>query len=129
MTLPHKCTVRDTGEHRLNSVAAAKPLIAGNLSDCLHGLYDVWRQEGHSASAELSTRPVYYDNLDCVIEIIFDPVKGFRVRNMEIKDSVSGQSRNYRFVNNHQVPGANSLQGLFPKPKPWDRLLKGKFRP
>lgn len=116
--------------YKLDRTATDKILFTGTLSECLDQLYNISRpKEGQALVFELSTRPPYGDKLDCRFDMAYEPVKGFRIRSMDIRDTLSGESRRYSITNNHQIPGSQAVLALFPKPKPWDRHLKGKFRP
>jgi hypothetical protein len=48
---------------------------------------------------------------------------------MTIKDKASNEKKFFRLDNNQQIAGARAVEGLFPKPKPWDHIIKGKLRP
>ena len=113
----------------INHSELTVPLKRGDLSECLESiLQKVNGNKTDGLKCELRTHPPYNDNLECVLKVDFDQVKGFLIREMKITDSISKESRNYRITSNQQIPGAMSGSGLFPKPKPWDDHLKGRFR-
>lgn len=96
-----------------------------NLSRCLELLL---KEKSTGKPFELNTYAPYSDELSCHFTVGFDAVKGFLIKEMTIRDSQSDEIRQYRIAANHQIPGAMSIQGLFPRPKPWERHLKGKFK-
>ena len=111
----------------VSSTGSSGPLITDKLSKCLEHFLQGGRAD-NTAEFELRTCPPYSDHLECLFQLKFDQLKGFLIKELTIKDRVSQESRYYRITNNQQVPGAMSVQGLFPKPKPWDDHLKGRFR-
>lgn len=103
----------------------ARLIASGRLAHCLtsflmNGILD--------ADFRLETHAPYEKAVTCQFKMAYDPVKGFLVRQMIIRDAVSKNEHQYNLVNNQQIPGANSLQGLFPKPKPWEHLFKRRPR-
>jgi len=105
------------------------PDISGTLNDCLDKFLVGYRLDDKRwDKLQLSTLAPYNDHLTCTLQLQFDEAKGFLIRELTIEDKVSREQRYYRLSNNQQVPGAGSIEGLFPKPKPWDDIAKGKFR-
>ncbi|WP_029274615.1 hypothetical protein [Pedobacter borealis] len=114
----------------IDLVAKERIVFAGNLSDCLKKILNWLSRENNSATGfELRTTAPYADNLECIFKVRFDEVKGFLINGVTFHDKNSGLDHRYSISSNHQIPGANSVEGLFPKPKPWAHRLKGKFRP
>jgi hypothetical protein len=110
--------------------AKGKTLFAGKLSDCLIDLLQHCNDRSASPSVlELKTTAPYADNLQCTFSLRYDEIKGFLITGAAYRDTKTGLGHSYAISNNQQLPGANSIEGLFPKPKPWDNHLKGKFRP
>lgn len=104
----------------------------GSLSECLETFLQSWTAKGRSTVLKLETYAAYRhasDHINCVLQGKYDPEKGFQIEQMDIVQRPSGKSQTYRLINNRQIPGIMAVQGLFPKPKPWDHILKGKFRP
>lgn len=104
----------------------------GALTDCLETFVRTLTAEAIQAPLKLETYAAYKhasDHIQCTLYGKLDTVKGFVIEQMDVVQRPSGKGQSYRFTNNQQIPGINAVIGLFPKPKPWDHLLKGKFRP
>lgn len=100
------------------------------LSTCLNAFVkDHLASGGKGPQLVLETYARYKhagDNILCQFDLSLDDVKGFTVREMRIKNATTGDQRVYRMLPKVQIPGAVAVEGLFPKPKPWDDLMKGK---
>jgi len=117
------------GRYEMDSIDGAKIFMAGKLSECLEQIISLYnRSDLAEQKFLLKTRPPYNDKIGCSFKTELDMVKGFLVREMDIHDSVSRQSRHYRIDHHRTIPGSNAIEGLFPKPKPWEHILKGKLR-
>lgn len=109
--------------------------FTGPLSECLKMYLNLYLKSGKTKDRfQLETQPIYRDAQDhvtCRFKMELDDNTGFKIREMKVQDGLSGQGRIYRIANKHQIPGAASLAGLFPRPKPWEEFWKGKrrFRP
>lgn len=118
------------GRFSVELPATNNTFFAGRLSDCLSDALKQYNATtGMGSVLKLKTTAPYADHLECSFSVRFDEVKGFLVNGAAFRDTKTGKSHAYRISNNQQLPGANSIEGLFPKPKPWDKHLKGKFRP
>ncbi len=117
------------GKFRLRQLNAGRVQTTGSLRNCLEVLFGDYQQGGKTDPAfQLSTYADGANKIECTFQMKVDEVKGFLIKELLIADSISNSNKHYRFVNNQQVPGSVAVQGLFPKPKPWDNHLKGKFR-
>ena len=116
------------GDYMMDKVSGQPPK-RGRLPECLKAYI-----RGHQADAanpeplQLETQPPYEPKIRCLFKIAFDEVKGFLVREMEIVHTEQQSSKHYRISHNQQVPGSKSVAALFPRPKPWDNHIKGKFK-
>jgi hypothetical protein len=109
---------------------AGRIYTTGSLRNCLEIFLSDFEQGGRTdPHFELSTYADAAQKLDCTFRLQLDEGKGFLIREMNITDKVSRETKKYRLANNQQMHGSQSLQGMFPRPKPWDRFRKGKFRP
>jgi hypothetical protein len=109
---------------------AGRTYTTGSLRNCLEIFLSDYEQGGRTEPHfQLETDADATGKLKCTFRLQLDEIKGFLIREMDITDKVSKDRRHYQLVNNQQVPGSQAAQGLFPKPKPWDKLLKGKLRP
>lgn len=118
------------GKYKLLQPGTNHPGITADLSACLNIFltgYDL--SEKASDRLQLDTYADQGSRLNCTFQVRFDEVKGFQIEQMMIKNTQSNETRQYHIANNHQIPGSVAVQGLFPKPKPWDNIIKGKFRP
>ena len=106
-----------------------KPDFTGNLNDCLNRYLAANAAAESYTSFELRTKAPYNPEIVCRFKIEFDRQSGFQIHNMLIKHLVTKIEHEYKLHNNRELPGSQTLSGLFPKPKPWDFLKKGKFRP
>lgn len=109
-----------------------QPGQAQSLSRCLrHFLESYVAEEQKKSAFELETYAEYShadDHIKCNFKVRLDPDKGFKVSEIIVSHQPSGGRKHYRLNSNHQTPGVFVVQGLFPKPKPWDNHLKGKFK-
>jgi hypothetical protein len=117
------------GRYSLSKAGESRNLMQGLLSACLKQMIEAHSEGKDALGFDLKTQPSYDANLQCSFRLEFDQTKGFLVTAMDINDSVSQQNRHYEIRHNHVIPGANAITGLFPKKKPWDDFLKGRFRP
>lgn len=105
------------------------PRQYGMLAKCLE-VFFMLLKEGRAPSGklELDTTAPYNDRITCKFKLEYQEVKGFIVRELTVH-KMYFQSRQFNLSHNQQVPGSMTLESLFPKPKPWDNIRKGKFRP
>lgn len=72
---------------------------------------------------------IHADNcIHCEINLELDNVKGFKIKEYTITQKPSGETKRFRLDHNNQIPGVNAVLSMFPKPKPWENILKGKFK-
>lgn len=118
------------GNYTLEHPGTGHPGMTGILKACLDKFVTGYKLTGNiPAKCRLSTSPPYNDTITCNFQIQFDEVRGFLINEMHIRDARSQLNITYKIAFNQQIPGANAIEGLFPKPKPWDNILKGKFKP
>lgn len=107
--------------------------FTAELPTCLSQMVKIMgRTKQPSVRCELMTYAMYKtsdDNIACSFRVSYDKQTGFKAHELTITNAASGDKRFYRLQNNQQIAGAQAVQGLFPKPKPWDHILKGRFRP
>jgi len=117
------------GQFNLRHPSSGRPVESGALSYLLHQFLKEFNSKPNASPVlELDTFAPYSTTISCLFRIEYDAVMGFRARELTLNHKKTKENRHYQFVNNHQVPGALSLEELFPQPKPWDRGLRGKFR-
>lgn len=117
------------GKYTLLHPGTNHPGMSGSLSACLEKFltgYDLTEQTRDTFRLETYADQAY--RLRCTFKLQYDQVKGFLIRKIDITNTLTEQNRTYNLSVNHQVPGSVAIQGLFPKPKPWDHIRKGKFR-
>lgn len=102
--------------------------FTANLNDCLNRYLAANLRADSYPFFELRTNAPYSDLIECRFRIEFNTTAGFQMHNMWVRDSKSKIEHQYRLSSNRELPGAQTLCGLFPKPRPWDFLKKGKFR-
>lgn len=104
--------------------------FAGTLSDCLQAFLSIFiKSKGVEDHFVLETNPFYKnarDNILCRFKLSLNADRGIIINEMQIINARTNDKRVYRMLPNAQIPGAVAVQGLFPKPKPWDDFLKGK---
>ncbi len=118
------------GKFTMDHPGSSTPRTLGSLRHCLEKF--LMGYENTAATKPAFKLETYADNghlKRCIFNIELDTVKGFLVRDMLVKEVVTNMQKYYEFVNNHQIPGSAAVQALFPKPKPWDHIIKGRFRP
>ena len=117
------------GKYTLLHPGTGHPGMMGTLTDCLEKFLTGYRlTEQTKDKLQLDT---YADNslsINCSFKIQFDEVKGFLIREVNVRNVPSEANRLYKITHNQQIPGSVAVQGLFPKPKPWEKHIKGKFR-
>jgi len=117
------------GKYAIDYKGSKPTGIKTTLRECLeHFIADYLLTNKIKNQLQLETSPPYNDGITCSFQLQFDSVKGFLIKDMYIRDKQSQRNHIYQISRNQQIPGSNAIQGLFPKPKPWDNLLKGKFR-
>jgi hypothetical protein len=121
------------GKFMMDKKVPTSPFMRDNLSHCLDKFLQKYvASEKKDNLLQLETYAWYVselDNVHCQFKVQYDEVKGFLIKEVAIQDAKSKEKKVYPSMDNHQVPGSQAAIGLFPKPKPWDYLRKGKFRP
>lgn len=116
--------------YTLDHPGTGHPGMTGILRTCLEQFLMGYKLTNKiPAQCNLVTSPPYNDAITCSFKLQFDEVKGFLINEMNIQDTHSQHSYTYKIRANQQIPGSNAIEGLFPKPKPWDDILKGKVKP
>ncbi|WP_433863900.1 hypothetical protein [Sphingobacterium thalpophilum] len=110
---------------------SGQPKFTGKLNDCLNRFLaaTIKRELSSSQGFELETWAPYSRNILCRFHMDFDKQEGFKVHKMEVINLKVKLTHEFRLRSNREMPGAQTLEGMFPKPKPWDFLKKGKLRP
>jgi hypothetical protein len=120
------------GRFLLDRKVPTRMLVGGELSDCLKQLIEKYvASERKSNSLRLETFPPYNDESNsilCQFKVQYDEVKGFLVKEVIIYNERTNDKKTFRLINNHQVPGSQAVLAMYPKPKPWDVMRRGKFR-
>lgn len=101
----------------------------GNLNDCLNRYLAANTGVENYPMFELRTKAPYNPAIRYRFKMEFDRQEGFKIQTMWVKDLKSNIEHAFRLRSNRELLGAQALEGLFPKPKIWDFLKKGKFRP
>jgi len=98
----------------------------GTLDSCLNFYLDYAETNQLKAGRlEMETMAPYNDKIAASFKINFDPQEGFQIRQMVISKHGVSNHLNYDIRHNREIPGSMTLEGLFPKQKPWERHLKG----
>ncbi|WP_142685746.1 hypothetical protein [Chitinophaga polysaccharea] len=105
--------------------------FTGNLNDCLNRYLaaSINGKIGINSFFELETALPFNQRILCRFKMAFDNISGFTIKQLEISDRVSKTNKVFNLRLNKELPGSQTIEGLFPKPRPWDFLRKGKFRP
>lgn len=69
------------------------------------------------------------DNIQCSFRLTFDEKEGFLVREMTMENKHTLDKKSFHLINNQLMMGSQGVSALFPKPKPWQHIVKNKFRP
>lgn len=101
----------------------------GNLNDCLNRYLAANTNVDSYPMFELRTKAPYNPAIQCRFEIDFGLHEGFNIKTMWVKNLKSNVEHEFPLRSMRELPGAQTLESMFPKPKPWDFLRKGKFRP
>ncbi|MBK1439800.1 hypothetical protein JHJ32_07385 [Parapedobacter sp. ISTM3] len=102
----------------------------GNLRQCLAQFFAAGNGQDESpAKIELETTAPYNHRIICKMGMDYSEESGFSIREMEIHHVRTKERKHFRLRSDRDLPGAMTLESMFPKPKPWDWMLKGKFRP
>ncbi|MBB1642771.1 hypothetical protein [Sphingobacterium sp. UME9] len=101
----------------------------GNLNDCLNRYLAANTKVESYPMFELRTKAPYNTAIQCRFKIEFGMHEGFNIKTVWIKNLKTDVEHEFRLRSNREMPGAQTLEGMFPKPKPWDFLKKGKRRP
>lgn len=101
----------------------------GELKTCLKAYLKQSAAKENSPRFLLETDAPYRDELRCSFEIDYDENKGFKVRFLNVSDKKTHKKKLFVVETNHRIPGATAISTYFPRPKPWDNHLKGRFRP
>ncbi|MNU20714.1 hypothetical protein D3C71_89630 [compost metagenome] len=78
---------------------------------------------------ELETTAPYNDRITCRFKLDYSESNGINIRELEVRSLETNNIKVFQIRSNHEIPGSMTLESLFPKPKPWDYLKRGKFRP
>lgn len=107
-------------------------IMNDQLSDCLEQFMEKYiTGEKKDNLLVLETFPPYNDvhnSVLCRFKVQYDAVKGFLVKEAVIYNERTNDKKTFRLINNHQVPGSQAVLAMYPKPKPWDDMRRGKFR-
>jgi hypothetical protein len=113
-----------TGEHGAHLRSNAP------LTECLKQIVDRSSQAPDGTRYILQT---YADPLEkivcCEFTVSLDDTDGFLIQSVMVSIPSKNIYRPYRLHYNNQVPGAVQACSIQPKERPWDRFLKGRFRP
>lgn len=66
--------------------------------------------------------------ITCRFRLRYDGQVGFRIETFTVCNFKTNESQLFVLRNNNELPGSQAIYTLFPKPKPWDNIKKGKFR-
>lgn len=115
------------------SMAIAKggrPIYHGDLRQCLAHFFKVRSgREARLAALELETHAPSNHRITCRMTMAYAEDTGFSIRGVDVRHARTRERKHFSLRSNHELPGAMTLESMFPKPKPWDWMLKGKFRP
>lgn len=102
----------------------------GSIRQCLEVFLKQYEAgEYADGSFHLITYAPYNDRITCDFKMKFDEQKSFLITEFLVTNLKTDDYRQYHLRHNNELPGSMTLESLFPKPKPWDWIKKGKFRP
>lgn len=117
------------GRYTVHDKETGPPLSYASLEHCLKVIVDHYTQDKEKVPHFwLRTYADVAQHYECKFKVTIDDVKGFLVKGVDIKNYQTQETKSYPILKNQQIPGSVAVQALFPKPKPWDGIKKGKFR-
>lgn len=103
--------------------------VTADLDSCLRAFFDAYDNGKYrDGKFELETNLPYEPRISCRFYMRYDREKGFRITRFFVSNQKMHKHRTFDLHNNNQLPGSQMVYTLFPKPKPWDDIMKGRFR-
>lgn len=103
--------------------------MVSDVKACFHRFLERYdRGEYPGGMFEMEMIAPYDPALTCHFRLNYDEEAGFRIERFTVCNLKTNDSKWYPLQNNNQLPGSQTIYSLFPKPKPWDNIRKGKFR-
>ena len=115
------------GRFAMSITVRGRAPFFGDLTQCLHEYLTQTKQVYDLFILE--TKAPYRDELRCEFTMDYDDTKGFLIRHLKVTDTLKQEQKLFPVENNQLFPGSQTIGMLFPKEKPWNRHLKGGFRP
>ena len=107
--------------------------VQGALKTCLqHHLEETVIRNRPDKTLSLRTYAEFLseDNFkECRFTGAFDLRQGFELKKLEIVSRFPDETQRLALRSNQDIPGRNAVIGRFRKPKPWDNLKRGDFKP
>lgn len=103
--------------------------MATDIRGCLDyffGKYD--KGEYPQREFDLEMVAPYDNQIICRFHLRYDEKIGFGIETFTVCNFKRNESKLFRLRTNNELPGSQTIYTLFPKPKPWDNIMKGKFR-
>ena len=111
------------------SIEPKAAAVIADLNSCLYSFFEDYDNGKYKDGRfELETKLPYEPRICCRFYIIYNEEKGLRIYRFFVSNEKMRKSRTFELHNNNQLPGSQMVYSLFPKPKPWDDILKGRFR-
>jgi len=104
---------------------SGRPVRSGNISSCLQYFFE--SKDTGPSRIELATTAPYAFHIKCRFYLGYEDKDGFSITRLFVENIRARDNREFQFRHNQEIPGAMSLEGLFPKPKPWEQIWKGKW--
>ncbi|TYR37412.1 hypothetical protein FXV77_05245 [Sphingobacterium phlebotomi] len=111
------------------SIGSHNSVLLADLDKCLKTFlqgYDAGKYQ--DGSFELKTGMPYDSKIYCHFYLKFDEQQGFKIEKMQVSSTRTHKMQTYEIHNNSEILGSQAVYSLFPKPKPWEDIMKGKFR-
>lgn len=109
----------------LSAPGSGRPMQSGDLTRCLRYFFQS-KGTAPGSILELQTHAPYRSDIICRFVLNYDAKIGFKVKEMHVSERNTQAKHHFHFSNNNQLPGALSVEGFFPKLKPWQKHLRGR---
>lgn len=97
------------------------------LKECLQDILSTDDTAKDKRTLRLETKPNHAPYIRCVFTVDFDTGNGFHVRQLFLRDTDTSKEETIRVPNNKHIPSNQAIIARFPRARPWQRHLKGKF--
>lgn len=100
-----------------------------DLESCLNGFSEAYDNGKYrDGRFEIETRLPYEPRIKCRFYMQYEKSKGFQISKLLVSNEKTNEKKSFDLSNSNQLPGSQQVYSLFPKQKPWDDIMKGRFR-